>query len=58
MTKFITFHALDLETRCAKIFRIRSYSGQHFAAFGLKTERRDTEYLYVFSLNAGQFGPE
>ena len=40
--------------------RIRSYSGPHFPAFGLNTERYivNTEYLFVFSPNAGKYGPE
>ena len=32
------------------------FSGPHFLAFGLNT--RDTEYLSVFSPNAGKYGPE
>ena len=38
------------------------FSGPYFPAFGLNTERyavrRDTEYLSVFSPNAGKYGPE
>ena len=41
---------------CVKRVRIRSYSGKHFFAFRLR--RGDTEYLSVFSLNAGKCGPE
>ena len=36
--------------------RIDSFSGPYFPAFGLS--RRDTEYLSVFSLNVGKYGPE
>ena len=32
---------------------IRSHSGPHFPAFGL-----NTEYLSVFSPNAGKYGPD
>ena len=38
---------------CVKSVRIRSYSGPYFPAFGL-----NTEYLSVFSQNAGKYGPE
>ena len=37
-----------------KSVRIQSYSGPHFSAFGLNTER---EYLSVFSLNGGKCRP-
>ena len=35
-------------------------SGPYFATFGLNTERYgvSTEYLSVFSTNAGEYGPE
>ena len=36
-----------------KSVRIRSYSGPHFPVFGL-----NTEYLSLFSPNAGKCGPE
>ena len=39
-----------------KSVRIWSYSGLHFPIFGLNIE--NTEYLSVFSLNAGKCGPE
>ena len=35
---------------------IPSYSGPHFSAFGLNTERY--KYLSTFSPNAGKCGPE
>ena len=38
---------------CVKRVRVRSYSGPHFPAFGLNTERY---YLSVFSPNAGKYG--
>ena len=42
---------------------IRSFSRPYFPAFGLNPERyrvirRDTEYITVFSPNAGKYGPE
>ena len=40
---------------CAKSVPIRSYSGPHFPAFGLNTEKY--EYLSVFSLNARKYRP-
>ena len=48
---------------CMKSVRIQSFCGPYFPAFGLNTERygeirRDTEYLPVFILNAGKYGPE
>ena len=51
---------------CVKNVRIRSYFGPHFPAFGLNTERYgefstlglNTEYLSIFSPNAGKCGPE
>ena len=40
---------------CMKSVRIQSYSGPHFSAFGLNTERhRDS----VFSPNEGKYGAE
>ena len=44
---------LERACHCVKSVRIRSYSGPHFPAFGL-----NTEYLSVFSPNAGKCGPE
>ena len=43
-----------------KSIRIRSFSGPYFLAFGLNTEwiQKDTEYLSIFSPNAGKCGPE
>ena len=35
-----------------------SYSAPYFTAFGLNTERCDTEYIFLFSPNAGKYGPE
>ena len=32
-----------LQTRCGKNVRIRSFSGQNFHAFGLNTERLNTD---------------
>ena len=47
------FLQLNYYIRCVKSARIRSYSGPHFPAFGLNTERyRIQEYLSVFSSNA------
>ena len=46
----------ECNKHCIKSVRIRSNSGPHFPAFGLNTE--STEYLSVFSLNAGKCGPE
>ena len=37
---------------CVKSVPSRSFSGPHFPAFGL-----NMEYLSVFSLNAGKYGP-
>ena len=42
---------------CAKNVHIRSYSGLHFPAFGLNTERYGVS-LSVFSPNARNCGPE
>ena len=47
-----------LVSHCVKSVHGRSYSGPHFSAFGLNTERRDTPYLSVFSPNAGRYEPE
>ena len=44
------------EAHSVKSVRIWSYSGLHFPIFGLNIE--NTEYLSVFSLNAGKCGPE
>ena len=44
-----------LVSHCVKSVHDRSYSGPHFSAFGLNTERRDTPYLSVFSPNAGRY---
>ena len=41
---------------CVKSVRIWSYSGPHFSAFGLNSERY--EVLSVFSPNVGKCGPE
>ena len=41
---------LSLREKCPDL----SYSGPHFPAFGLNTER----YLSVFSSNVGKCGPE
>ena len=51
------------ERHCVKSVLIRTFSGLYFPAFGLNTERyreslRDTEYLSVFSPNAGKYGLE
>ena len=32
-------HSLYYNIHCVKSVQVRSYSGQHFAAFGLNTER-------------------
>ena len=52
-----TFHTVQY---CVKRFRIRSYSGPHSSQIfpHLDWIRRDTEYLSVFSPNAGKYGPE
>ena len=42
---------------CLKSVRIQSFSGPYFPAFGLNTERA-TPYFFVFSPNAGKYGPE
>ena len=42
-----------MNIHCVKSVGIRSFSGTYFPAFGL-----NTEYLSVFSLNAGKYGPE
>ena len=39
---------------CVKSVRIWSYSGPYFPAFGLTTERYNTELLSLFSQNAGK----
>ena len=44
------------ENRCVISVRIQSYSGPHFIAFKLNME--STEYLSVFSPNAGKCGAE
>ena len=41
------------DQHCVKSFRIWSYSGSYFSAFGLNTEGYS-----VFSPNAGKCGPE
>ena len=43
---------------CAESVCIPSFSGPYFPAFGLNTERRDTEYLSEFSPNAEKYRPE
>ena len=45
---------------CVKNFGTRSFSGPYFPAFGLNLDwiQRDTEYLFVFSPNAGKYWPE
>ena len=43
-------------THCANSVRIWNYSGPHFPAFGLKTERYSV--LSLFSPNAGKCGTE
>ena len=50
------FRNFSAHIHSMKSVRIWSYSGLHFPAFGLNV--RDTEYLFVFSLNAGNCGPE
>ena len=47
---------LKIETHCVKSVLIRSFSGQYFPALGVN--REDKEYLYIFSPNAGKYGPE
>ena len=42
----------DIIFHCVKSIRIRGYSGTHFPAFGLNTERYS-----LFSRNAGKCGP-
>ena len=42
---------------CLKSVRTRNFSGPYFPALGLNTERA-TPYLFVFSPNAGKYGPE
>ena len=49
-TKTLTFFTMTLH--CVKCVRIWSYSGPHFSAFGLNTER------YLSSPNAGKYGSE
>ena len=44
------------DIHCVKSVHVWSYSGPYFPAFGLNTERM--EYLFVFSSNAGKYGPE
>ena len=39
---------------CGKSVRILSYFSPYFLTFGLNSER----HLFVFSLNAGKYGPE
>ena len=43
---------------CVKSVRIRNYSGPHFPAFGLNTERYGVFSGEIFSPNAGKCGPE
>ena len=46
---------------CVKRARIQSYSGPHFPAFEMNTERYEilrTSHLSVINPNAGKFGPE
>ena len=44
---------------CLKSFRIRSYSGSYFSAFGVNTERYSVSLrMPVFNPNAGKYGPE
>ena len=40
---------------CMKSVRIQSYSGPHFPAFGMNTERSGES---LFSPNVGKYGPE
>ena len=44
------------QIHCVKNIRVRSFSVPYFPAFGLN--RRDMEYLFVFSPNAGKYGRE
>ena len=50
-TSFCAFN--ETIGHCVKSVHIRSFSGLYFSAFGL-----NTEYLSVFSPNAGKYGPE
>ena len=43
---------------CAKIVRIRSFSGQYFPAFALNTESYGVYGVFLLSPNAGKYGPE
>ena len=48
-----------VKAHCVKSVRIRSFSGPHFPAFGLNTERYSVSpYLSVFSPNAEKYGSE
>ena len=53
MTKIMSECHLMPPKHSVKSVRIRSYSWPYFPAFGL-----NTEYLSVFSPNAGKCGPE
>ena len=48
---------LSLLPHWIKSVHIWSFSGPHFLAYGLTTERYG-EYLSVFNSNAGKYGPE
>ena len=41
---------------CVKVSKCGVFSGPYFPAFGL-IRKSDTEYLSVFSSNAGKYGP-
>ena len=48
-----------ISSYCEKSAHIQSFSGPCYLTLGLNTERYgDTEYLSVFSSNAGKYGPE
>ena len=63
----LILNLLSGQLHWVKSVQIRSFSGPYFPAFGLNTERYGvshyvdipiTEYLSVFSPNAGKYRPE
>ena len=49
----LLFCMVSRRQQCVKSVHIRSFSGHYFPAL-----RLNTEYLSLFSLNAGNYGPE
>ena len=55
-TKITLGEPNEIRDRCVKSVSTQSFYGSYFPAYGLN--KRDTSYLFVFSLNAEKYGPE